>query len=85
MNNTIKSKINVINALYKKQIQNGRFESDIVFLVNLITELKDLISSMKALTKIPLIKIFKTQSRLVSLDFNEDGILKIIRALNICT
>ena len=33
---------------------------------------------MKALTKIPLIKIFLTQSRLVSLDFNEDGILKII-------
>ena len=58
MNNTIKSKINVINALYKKHIQNGRFESDIVFLVNMITELKDLISSMKALTKIPLIKIF---------------------------
>ena len=78
MNNTIKSKINVINALYKKYIQNGRFESDIVFLVNLITELKKLISSMKALTKIPLIKIFLTQSRLVSLYFNEDGILKII-------
>ena len=78
MNNTIKSKINVINALHKKYIQNGRFESDIVFLVTLITELKELISSMKALTKVALIKFFLTQSRLVSLDFNEDGILKII-------
>ena len=34
-------------------------------------------------SKIPINLIFQTQSRLSSLDFNEDEILKIIRALNI--
>ena len=34
-------------------------------------------------SKIPISEIFLTQSRLSSLDFNEDEILKIIRALNI--
>ena len=34
-------------------------------------------------SKIPINQIFLTQSRLSSLDFNEDEILKIIRALNI--
>ena len=37
------------SALYKKHIENGRFESDFVFLENLITELNKLISSPKAL------------------------------------
>ena len=36
------------NILYKKYIQNGRFESDFIFLVNLITELNELIPSTKA-------------------------------------
>ena len=44
---TIKSKIKAKNILYKKCIQNGRFESDIVFLENLVTELNKLISSAK--------------------------------------
>ena len=152
MNETIKSKIKAKNALYKKYIQNGRFESDFVYLQNLIIELNRLISSTKALyyenlakklnnpllqaktywsilktfyndKKIPLIppllvddkhvtdiktkanifneyfaeqctllknnsvlpinQTFLTQSRLTSLDFNEEEILKIIRALNI--
>ena len=34
--------------LYKKYIQNGRFESDFIFLENLITELNELISSTNA-------------------------------------
>ena len=152
MNETIKSKIKAKNALYKKYIQNGRFESDFVYLQNLIIELNELISSTKALyyenlakklnnpllqaktywsilktfyndKKIPLIppllvddkhvtdiktkanifneyfaeqctllknnsvlpinQTFLTQSRLTSLDFSEEEILKIIRALNI--
>ena len=33
----------------KKYLQNGRFESDFVFLENLITKLNELISSTKAL------------------------------------
>ena len=152
MNETTKSKIKVKNALYKKYIQNGRFECDFVYLENLIIELNELISSTKALgygnlakklnnpllqaktywsilktfsneKKIPLIanllvddkhvtdiktkanifneyfaeqgtllknnsvlainQTFLTQSRLASLDFNEEEILKIITALNI--
>ena len=152
MNETTKSKIKVKNALYKKYIQNGRFECDFVYLENLIIELNELISSTKALgygnlakklnnpllqaktywsilktfsneKKIPLIanllvddkhvtdiktkanifneyfaeqctllksnsvlpinQTFLTQSRLTSLDFSEEEILKIIRALNI--
>ena len=45
-NETIKSKIQAKNVLYKKK---GRFESDFVCLENLIIELKELISSTKAL------------------------------------
>ena len=48
MNETIKSKMKAKNILYKKYIQNGRFESDFIFLENLITELNELISSAKA-------------------------------------
>ena len=48
MNETIKSKMKARNILYKKYIQNGRFESDFIFLENLITELNELISSTKA-------------------------------------
>ena len=40
-------------------------------------------TSLKKDSKIPINQIFLTQSRLSSLDFNEDEILKIIRALNI--
>ena len=49
MNETIKSKIKAKNALYKKYIQNGRFESDFVYLENSTIELNELISSTKAL------------------------------------
>ena len=49
MNETIKSKIKARNALYKKYIQNGKFESDFVYLENLIIELNELILSTKVL------------------------------------
>ena len=44
MNETIKSKIEAKNALYKKFIQNDleRFKSDFIFLENVITELTSL-------------------------------------------
>ena len=152
MNGNIKSKIKTKNLLFKQYIQNGRFESDFVFLEKLITEINELISSTKNLyyenlakklnnpllqaktywsilksfyteKKIPIIppllvdnnfvtdiqmkadifnkffaeqctplknnsvlpanQMFLTQSRLKYIDFNEDEILKIIRALNI--
>ena len=49
MNENIKSKIKTKNLLFKQYIQNGRFESDFVFLENLITEINELISSTKNL------------------------------------
>ena len=49
VNETIKSKIKAKNAFYKKYIQNDGFESDFVYLENLIIELNELISSTKAL------------------------------------
>ena len=151
INQIIKSKIKTKNLLFKHYIQNGRFESDFVFLETLIIETNELISSTKnsyyenlakelnnsllqAKTywsilktfynekKIPTIpplligdnfvtdiqtkanifnrffaeqctplknssafpanQMFLTQSRLNSINFNEDEILKIIRALN---
>ena len=48
MNETIKSKMKAKNILYKKYIQNGRLQSDFIFLENLITELNELISSTEA-------------------------------------
>ena len=50
MNGNIKSKIKTkMNNTNKQYIQNGRFESDFVFLENLITEINELISSTKNL------------------------------------
>ena len=49
MNGNIKSKIKTKNLLFKQYIQNGRFESDFVFLEKLITEINELISSTKNL------------------------------------
>ena len=140
------------NLLFKQYIQNGRFESDFVFLQGLITEINELISSTRNVyyenlakklnnpllqvktywsilktfyneKNIPLIppllvdnnfvtdiqtkanifntffaeqctplnnssllpvnQMFLTQSRLNFINFNEDEILKVIRALNI--
>ena len=49
MNEIIKSKIKTKNLLFNQYIQNGRFESDFVFIENLITEINELISSTKNL------------------------------------
>ena len=49
MNETIKLKIKAKDNMYKKYIQNGRFESDFVLLETLITELNKLVSTVKAL------------------------------------
>ena len=49
MNEIIKSKIKRKNLLFKQYIHNGKFESDFVFLENLITEINELIYSAKNL------------------------------------
>ena len=49
MDETIKSKIKTKIILYKKYIQNGRFESNFVCLENIIIELNELISSTNTL------------------------------------
>ena len=49
MNETIKLKIKAKNSMYNRFIQNGRSESDFVLLETLITELKELIATTKAL------------------------------------
>ena len=48
-NENIKSKIKLKNLFYKQYTQNGRKESVLIALENLITELNELISSTKAL------------------------------------
>ena len=47
MNETIKSKMKAKHIVYKKYIQNGRFESDFIFLEHLKLELNELIFSTK--------------------------------------
>ena len=49
MNETIKLKIKAKDNMYKKYIQNGRFENDFVFLEALLRELNKLASTKKAL------------------------------------
>ena len=49
MNEIIKSKMETKSKLYQQYIENGRFESDLVFIESLIAELNDLISYTKDL------------------------------------
>ena len=49
INETIKSKIKGKNKPYKQFIENGRFESEFVFIETLIAEINDLIPSTKDL------------------------------------
>ena len=49
MNKNIQSKIKSKNLFYKQYAQNGRKESDLLVLENLITKLNELIGSTKAL------------------------------------
>ena len=47
MNDTIKSRIKTVNKLYKEYNENGRYESEFVFIKTLITKVNDLITSTK--------------------------------------
>ena len=49
MNETIRLKIKAKDNMYEKYLQNGRFESGFVLPQILITELKELVSTTKAL------------------------------------
>ena len=49
MNVNIKTKIKEKDTLYQKYIENGRLEGDFILLEKLITELNDLIFSIKIL------------------------------------
>ena len=48
MDEITKFKIKTKNLLFKQYIQNGRFESDFVFLETLINEINEVISSTKS-------------------------------------
>ena len=47
MNDTIKSRNETVNKLYKEYNENGRSESKFVFIKTLITKVNDLITSTK--------------------------------------
>ena len=63
---------------------NEKFVTDIQMKVNIFNKFfADQCTPLKNNSSFPVNQIFLTQSRLTSLDFNEDKLLKIIRALNI--
>ena len=63
---------------------NDKFVTDMKTKADVFNKLfAEQCAPLKNDSKIPINQIFLTQSRLSSLDFNEDEILKIIRALNI--
>ena len=63
---------------------NDKFVTDMKTKADVFNKLfAEQCTPLKSDSKIPINQIFLTQSRLSSLDFNEDEILKIIRALNI--
>ena len=49
MTETIKLKIKTRDKLYKQYVENGRFESDVIIIETLITEINDLVTSTKDL------------------------------------
>ena len=65
---------------------NDKFVTDIQMKANIFNKFfTDQCTPLKNNSLLPVNQILLTQSRLTSLDFNEDEILKIIRALNINT
>ena len=63
---------------------NNKFVTDIQMKANIFNKFfADQCTPLKNNSSLPVNQIFLTQSRLTSLDFNEDELLKIIRALNI--
>ena len=65
-------------------LANDKFVTDIKTKADIFNKFfAEQCTPLKNDSKIPINQIFLTQSQLISLDFNEDEILKIIRALNI--
>ena len=63
---------------------NDKFVTDIQIKANIFNKFfADQCTPLKNNSSLPVNQIFLTQSRLTSLDFDEDELLKIIRALNI--
>ena len=63
---------------------NDKFVTDIQMKPNIFNKFfADQCTPLKNNSSLPVNQIFLTQSRLTSLDFNDDELLKIIRALNI--
>ena len=63
---------------------DDKFVTDIQTKTNIFNKLfADQFQPLKNASDLPTNQIFLTQSRLVSLDFNEEELLQIIRALNI--
>ena len=63
---------------------NDKFVTDIQIKANIFNKIfADQCTPLKNNSSLPANQIFLTQSRLTSLDFDEDELLKIIRALNI--
>ena len=63
---------------------DNKFGTDIKTKANIFNEyFGDQCTPLKNISVLPINQKFLTQSRLTSLDFNEEQILKIIRALNI--
>ena len=63
---------------------NDKFVTDIQMKANIFNKFfADQCTPLKNNSSLPVNQIFLTQSRLTSLDFNEDELLKIIRTLNI--
>ena len=72
------------NLLIPPLLVNDKFVTDMKTKEDIFNKLfAEQYTPLKNDSKIPINQIFLTQSRLSSLDFNEDEILKIIRALNI--
>ena len=73
-------KIPIISPL----LVNDKFVTDIQIKANIFNKFfADQCTPLKNNSSLPANQIFLTQSRLTSLDFDEDELLKIIRALNI--
>ena len=63
---------------------NDKFVTDIQIKAHIFNKFfADQCTPLKNSSSLPANQIFLTQSRLTSLDFDEDELLKIIRALNI--
>ena len=63
---------------------NDKFVTDIQMKANIFNKFfADQCTTLKNNSSLPVNQIFLTQSRLTSIDFHEDELLKIIRALNI--